>query len=348
MNNPIDVLGVHPSGAIQNTPDSRDYPAVSPEIGFAPAPFDWNAGFEVEQDTSIRVTRKDQADTGSCGGQSISAAGQSLGAKYLGENSEKSAKAYYSQVFVPGGGSSSRMLGDTLIKQGLFKEELVPSYPGHGMSVTESFMERSQDISQAARIDAQPSSGMFAYVYPQITIDAIAQAVRDHKGVFIGIHGYNNGTWLSANPSPKAVGTPWAHFMVVIGAKLIGGKKNLICLQSWGGNAPDVNQIQYISVDHFTQGRIWDAISFVYSSTPAHPKHIFNVNITYGTQSEEVRALQAVLAIDGCFNLSPTGFFGPATALAVLKFRKKHGIDTSTDPYGHSIGALTRKVLNTL
>lgn len=344
--NPIDILGVHPQGAIQKDPDPRDYPAVSPEIGFAPAPFDWNVGYHVEQDTGIKVSRKDQMQSSSCGGQSISQAAQSLSAKYLGENSEKSAKAYYSQVFVPGGGSSSRMLAEILKKQGFFKEELVPSYQNG--QVTEDFMERPQDISQGAKLDAGAYSGLFAYVYPQVTIDAVAQAVRDHQGVFIGIHGYNNGTWLSANPSSKEVGDPWAHFMVVIGAQLVNGKKNLICLQSWGDKAPDATQIQYISENHFTAGHIWDAIAFVHAPLPAHTGHVFNVNITYGTTSEEVRQMQITLAHDGCFNLPPSGFYGPITAQAVLKFRLKHGIDSSTDPYGHSVGALTRKVLNTI
>jgi hypothetical protein len=347
-NDPISILGIHPSGAIPNTPDSRDYPAVSPEIGMAPVPFDWNVGYEVEKDTGIRVTRKDQAQSGSCGGQSISEAAQSLSVKFLGENSEKSAKAYYSQVYIPGGGSSSRALAEILIKQGFFKEELVRSYPQDGSGTTEAFMERPQDITQGARSDAAPSAGLFAYVYPQVTIDAIGQAVRDHQGVFIGIHGYNNGTWLSSNPSTKEVGSPWAHFMVVIGAKLINGKKNLICLQSWGPDAPDATQIQYISEDHFTAGHIWDAIAFVYAPMPPHPKHVFNVTMVYGQTSDEVRAMQALFANDGVFNLNPTGFYGPATALAVLKFRTKHGIDSSTDKYGHSVGPSTRKVMNTL
>jgi hypothetical protein len=138
------------------------------------------------------------------------------------------------------------------------------------------------------------------------------------------------------------------NFMVVIGAKLIGGKKHLICLQSWGKDAPDATQIQYISEDHFTQGRIWDAIAFVYAPKPPMPSHTFNVNMTYGMQNEEVRRMQEVLAHDGCFNLAPTGAYFGITAQAVLKFRAKHGISSATDSAGHSAGPATRAALNNL
>lgn len=347
--NPIDILGVHPSGALMRSPDARDYTPDSPEVGMAPAPFDWEKGYDVEQDLQILLPTKDQGGAGSCGGETISQLGQTISKAYLNEESEKSAKAPYSQVFVPGGGSNSRMLADIYIKQGIYKESLVPSYPSPGTPPTEAFMERSSDISYLAKQDALESAGLFAYVFPNLNIDTIAALMRDHKGALIGLHGSNNGTWLSSHPSPVKVGDLWAHFMFGGKANLVNGRKTLWCKQSWGKDvAPDTNAWQAITQDHFDYGRIWDAMVLVWSPKPPKPAHVFAPGIAFGQTSAEVTALQQALAHDGVFNLAATGYYGAITAAAVLKFRAKHGIDSSTDPLGHTIGPRTVAALNAL
>jgi len=347
--NPIDILGVHPSGAHARAFDERDYGLGSPEIGQAIEPFNWKEGYDIEKDLDFILPTKDQGSAGSCGGETISEYAQTITSAFLHETSEKSAKAHYSQVFVPGGGSNSRALGDVCVKQGFYKEALVPSYPKPGVPPTEAFMERAADISAAARADAAKTAGLVAYVYPAINIDVMAAAMKANKGILIGIHGSNNGTWLSSHPSPKQVGDFWAHFMFGGKAGIVKGKKGIWAKQSWGADcAPDTNGWQFISEDHFTAGRIWDAMVLVYSEKPVKPHHVFSVDIAYGQTSEEVAALQNTLAADGCFNLAPTGYYGDITAQAVLKFRVKHGVDSSTDPKGRIVGPRTRSALNAL
>jgi hypothetical protein len=38
-----------------------------------------------------------------------------------------------------------------------------------------------------------------------VDIDGIAQAIAGAQGCVIGVHGTNNGTWLSSDPTTKEV-----------------------------------------------------------------------------------------------------------------------------------------------
>lgn len=347
--NPVDILGVHPSGALLRPIDDRDYRTDMTEVGMAPAPFDWDKGWDIEEEIGGKLPTKDQGTSGSCGGQTVGEYGQAIAWAVLQDMAERSAKAPYSQVFVTGGGSTSRMLGDIIVKQGLYREALVPSYE-NGKPPSEAFMERPWDITQAARDDARKGIvGNLAYVFTKLDIDSIAAAARDNHGSLLGIHGSNNGTWLSSYPSPKQVGDLWAHFMYVGKARRENGKKGLWCKQSWGKDvAPDTDAWQFITEDHFVAGRIWDSMIFVWSEIPTENDHVFLKDILYGQTSAEVVALQAVLARIGCFTLAPTGYYGDITAASVIKFRAKYGVDGSTDPKGRSVGPRTRAALNAL
>lgn len=348
MENPIDILGVHPDGALERPVDERDYTDDHPEIGMAAVPFDWSKGFDVEKDLNIVLPTKDQGPSSSCGGQTVSQQAEVLGLLLTGKDIEKSAKAYYSQVFAPGGGSNSRMLGNILVKQGLYSEDLVSSYE-NGKPPSEAFMENVKDISVPAKEEAQQTANMAAYYFPRLDIDSMAIALRDNRNLLIGIRGSNNGTWLSSFPSPVQEGALWAHFMFGAKAELVNGKKTIWAKQSWGPDvAPDTNSYQAITEDHFAYGRVWDAMAFISTVIPKRAHHTFGRDLHLNDSNDEVTELQATLINQGCFNLKPTGFYGPITAKAVLKFRLKHGIDTSTDPKGYSVGPKTRAVLNSL
>jgi hypothetical protein len=339
--NPIDILGVHPGGALEKPYDRRDYDTHSPEMGMASAPFDWYVGYDVEKDLGIILPTKDQGQSSSCGGQTVAQQAQ-----VLGENVERSAKAYYAQVYAPGGGSNSRMLGNILVKQGLFKESLVPSYM-NGDTPTEAFMERPADVTPEAKADASTTANLFAYSFPNLDIDSMAQALRDNKNLLIGIIGSNNGTWLSGYPSADVVGRPWAHFMAGGKAELVKGKKTIWAKQSWGaGVAPQTNSYQAITEDHFKAGHIWDAMVFHSVAPPPPTNHVFNKLIVYRERSSEVTALQIALANKGVFNVAPTGYYGAITAQAVLKLRTKYGVSSATDPFGWVVGPKTRQLLN--
>jgi peptidoglycan hydrolase-like protein with peptidoglycan-binding domain len=64
-------------------------------------------------------------------------------------------------------------------------------------------------------------------------------------------------------------------------------------------------------------------------------------NLRQGDQGDDVKSLQQLLKEDGesGFTSSPTGFFGPLTARAMMKFQMRNGIASSTDG---TVGPLTR------
>ena len=87
-------------------------------------------------------------------------------------------------------------------------------------------------------------------------------------------------------------------------------------------------------------------------------EHQFLVPIHYGTQNEEVKALQTALLIDGHFSrelygtllkAGSLGFYGSITAQAVLSFQRKHKVASETELTllgGKSVGPKTRNQLN--
>lgn len=67
----------------------------------------------------------------------------------------------------------------------------------------------------------------------------------------------------------------------------------------------------------------------------------FTRALSIGATGSEVTELQTVLKNQGYFTVTPTGYFGPATAAAVTSFQKANNLE----PIG-SIGPLTRTLLN--
>lgn len=364
MQNPIDLIGVHPSGALPRRPDPRDYVYGTREIADASAPFDWSKGYDAESDIAavlgkgFQFPTKDQGQAGSCGGEATSTYAQAISAYFLKDVSEKSAKAPYCQVFVPGGGSNDAELAAIYKNQGFYKESLVPSYPANGAAVTEAFMERVGDITAVARIDAVKEAALVSYSFPpSASIDVVAQIIRDCKGIMIGLHGTNNGTWLSVHPKPPtkaelaSMQGVWSHYMYGGKAFLVNGVKTIYAKQSWGSEIPN-NGWQMLDQAYFDSGAIWSAMALIVSPKPASlPQHVFNTDIYLGDTGSEVTALQTFLAYDGCLNVAPTGYYGPVTEQAVLKFQLKYGLGSyaSLEQLGGGIvGPTTRAKLNSL
>jgi hypothetical protein len=349
MKDPIDLLGSHPVGALERRPDSRDYQFDPKEIAQASAPFSWQEGNGPDPALVALYTIKNQGNSYSCGGQAFSYYGQRLRNVYANDLRERSAKYPYSQVFVPGGGSSDRDLANIAIKQGFGLETDTPSYQ-QGMVPSEIFMERPQDITSTARIGAAKDQASFAYAFPDINIDSIAQAASACLGAVIGIWGENNGTWLSTVPA-VAKTTAWAHYMHVAQPQIYQGKKGFWSPQSWGKTVGEGGW-QFITEDHFTAGMIWAATVLIYNPAPVQPpRHTFNINLKLGDQNDDVMALQQYLAYDGEFNVAPTGFYGQITAQAVLKFQIKYGqasVATLEELGGDTCGPATRQKLNGL
>lgn len=362
MNNPIDILGAHPSGALAKREDPRDYQWDGGEIAQASAPFSWQevdnpdaALAQMVGDSSFVLPTKDQGSSGSCGGQATAYQGQVLSKIYRGDGSERSAKYPYSQVYVgnvnTGGGSDERALATIAINQGFGLESLTPSYQ-NGTPPTEAFMERPQDINSAARISAGSDKMSLVYAFPKLDLESVAQAIFSGHGSILLLHGSNNGTWLSAVPKPPVPGEAlWTHYMAGLIPGIFQGEKGIWCKQSWG-TAAGQNGWQFLNADYFASGAILDGMVYVITPKPvAPPAHTFNTDLHQGDTSPDVTALQQLLAFDGEFALAPTGYYGSITAQAVLKFQIKYqlaSLATLAELGGDVVGPATRAKLNSL
>jgi hypothetical protein len=350
--NPIDVLGSHPSGANQRRPDPRDYPFDAREVAQAADPFQWQVGTGPDPALVSLLAIKDQGSSGSCGGQAFSYYGARLRAAYASDPSARSAKYLYSQVYVPGGGSSDRDLATIAKNQGFGLEGDCPSYDGD-QPPSEAFMERPQDITAIARIGASKDQATLAYSFPNFDIDSVAQAASACLGIVLGLYGTNNGTWLSPEPKPPvaADGAPWSHYMYGVQPQIYNSKKGLWCPQSWGSGA-GINGWQFLDEDYFAANAIWGAIVLIYNPAPVQPpQHTFSTDLALGQSGEEITALQQFLAYDGEFNLAPTGYYGSITAGAVLKFQLKYALSSTAtleELGGQVVGPASRQKLNSL
>lgn len=204
------------TGAIKNKTDLRD--RKWHKLAAAVTPFDWSLGYDVEvelqtllKDPHFKIPIKDQNGSSSCVGQASSYLESVQDAFEKGVYTEKSARDAYSQIFFPGGGSSTRSAVDLIIKAGICKEILFPSYQG-GLPPTENFMERRNDASAVTVSDAYNSRGT-AYAKVSNNIDSMAQAIRDNHGLIFVVEGKNGQvpSWRSETPQAPNTESEWAH-----------------------------------------------------------------------------------------------------------------------------------------
>ena len=314
-------------GALPHTPDSRDFHYS--EIAKSSAPFDWTQGIDVQP---IRI--KDQGSSESCGGQAWS--------YFMGvlKGDDRSAKFIYSQTAAPGGGSDGRTNCDLVVKQGDCQETLCTSNKPDG-SCDEEYMTNQGDITAQARTDATTDEAL-SYAQVATDFDSLAQAIRDNKGVIIGIQGENNGTWTSTYPQPP-VNPTWNHWVWACKAKLLGGKKYIGFANSWGTQVGDQG-IQWISESY---------IPFIFVAWTLYAgKYIFNTDMQMGQTSADVQQLQRkLIALGYPIPAGATSFYGSQTRNAVYDFQLDHVPMNLIEKYvylGRYCGVKTRQALNNL
>lgn len=326
-------------GGRRDKPDTRDYQYS--EIGAASAPFDWNVGYDVEAELrtalnnpAFTIPVKDQGQSLSCGGQAWSYYTAVLEALATKTHEERSAKFIYAQTYYPGGGSAGRDNAIIYKEQGSAKESVLPSYENN-LSPTEFFMEQSQDITEAIRLDAKTNRSL-AYANVLMDFNSIAQAMRDNHGVILLVSGQNNGTWSTEYPQPpNCTFGAWKHWIYFAKAALENGQKVIKCLNSWG---KDIGKDGWQTFRENYQPYFIQGWTHVYNPNPPVVgfTHNFIINLNYQDKSDEVVALQKALQQDGEFpaNVPTTGFYGDITASSLLKFQLKYQIDTPSVLYG--------------
>ena len=319
------------TGANIGREDLRDF-----EYKAGAAPFDWVKGFDIEAKLGFNLPVKDQNGSGSCGGQAFSYYGEVLEALATGTFEERSAKFIYSQSFTPPWGSSGRDNCKVVTKQGWAKESVLPSYE-NGQPPSEAFMQRSGDITQSVRDDAQKAKSL-SYYAVDTDIETIAHAIESGKGIVLGITGENNGTWLSAFPK-VAENESWRHWVYAGKAKIINGKKYIGFINSWGNIGEQ--GWQWIGEEWFNGRWVWNAWTLIYD---AQIKQVFNLDMRFGDQNEEVKFLQVRLQDLNFFpkNQTCTGFYGNITKDAVRNYAMSNMLSVT----GKIVGPTIRGFLN--
>ena len=303
------------------TPKDESVPLMR-EIARDTQPFDWTVGYDVEEEVG-KIPTKDQGRSGSCGGQALSYLVGCNEDKY----SEKSAKFIYAPIAYPDGGSTEPDLSKRVIDDGACDEPLCVSY-NKGKKPDEAFMQREEDIGDEAIVDALKSI-VGARTYVSRNLDSFAQAIRDNKGIIIGLCGENNGTWYSA--FPEAPTTPmdsnkWYHWLFAGKAKLIDDKKFIGVKNSWGNKVGE-DGWQWLDVSHIPY--VFTAYTYTDSSLKPAFNHEFKTFMRLGDRGPEVKALQEALKLENCFPSTQlcTGYFGQITLQAVKGFQIKYTED---------------------
>lgn len=87
---------------------------------------------------------------------------------------------------------------------------------------------------------------------------------------------------------------------------------------------------------------------FFSPQVPEFNQDLISTTLTIGDKGDDVKKLQAKLLQAGLINDNQiTGYFGPVTEEALIKFQLKEGIIPSTDAFGAGVvGPMTRQTLN--
>lgn len=308
------IEGKFGGGGIPDTQDDRDY------VFAGAAYYDWSRPYDIETIIGKPLTTKDQNGSYSCGGQAWGYYGE-----VLDPQSEKSSKFIYAQTYVAGGGSAGRDNCNIVIKQGWAKEGTITSYE-NGNPPAESFMERPQDITEEAKVEASKAHAN-SYAIVPVSFENIANAVAQNKGVIICVGGMNNGTWLSAFPKPPTSSPEWYHWLYVGKLKMENGKKYIGVKNSWGASVGE-NGWQWLGEEY---------ANYIYSVWTLQKKDfLFKKDLKFGMFDPDIKELQNRLSVP-----FPTGFFGILTLSAVKKYQREQGL-----PATGFCGPLTRARLN--
>jgi len=228
------------------------------------APFDWVAGYDVEDELGIKLPTKDQKQVPSCVGEAAATLAYVINAfellRVYGHGSvlkdhlqELSSKSVYSQIAL--GFDQGAYISDgaeLLVDYGINTEKEVPSKPKTNEHMFEVMWRNPALYDNAKNYQGREARMIRA----KHDISLMAQAIRDNGGVLIGVNGQNNGTWSSLFPQPPKF-RQWGHCMYAGKAKLINNSPFIGVKQSWGDNVGDKGW-QWLGEDWFTSENIFN------------------------------------------------------------------------------------------
>lgn len=252
MENQQLVEGKFYAGAIKDTIDTRDYKWSDIAKAKASEDFDWEKGFDIEEEIGRKILPvKQQSENWGCGGMAWSYWGEVNEFIKSGTYEERSAKFIYAQARATSGGSAGRDLCKVAKNKGFAKELLCSSYNADGTALSEEDISDVSTISDEAYLDGLSCQTLEALSYGNVSpdINEMAQAIRDNNGICIGVTGQNGKGWLTAFPQPPEKRS-WGHWLYAGKAKLIDGKKYIGVLNSWGDDVGEEGW-QWLGEDYF-------------------------------------------------------------------------------------------------
>jgi hypothetical protein len=276
-------------GALPDKVDMRDYTFD----GIAKTTLiDWDKGYDIRNELGDDVPYKNQFTSNSCVGQAYAIQAwvyqilemmakykmdlKQLRIEHAKEVDEISAKAVYSQIFIAsGGGAYIRDGAKILCDWGAVFNGLVPSYKADG-TTDESFMtDRSWKTDAISNIAKIMQGKDYRVIVAKGSMDLMAQAILENKGVVGGVYGVNNGTWLTERPKPPTAFTSdiWGHAIdyLAFGKDQYG--KFIATPNSWGDlqkqkwykGAPPGYGWQKIYQDYFVEDGRWTFNPWTYT-----------------------------------------------------------------------------------
>jgi hypothetical protein len=301
-------------------------------------PFDWEKGYDI----NFPLRAKNQYQSYACGGFMCSYAMQVKEGKDV-----QSPKFIYANTWArPNGGTSYEALGNWLVNKGSCDESLCVSFLPDG-TTNERFITNTSDITEWAYKDAVTNKIERYAKTVNMTIDEVAKALRDNRGLFLGVWGQDNGTWRTDNPLPPK-SKVWAHWLFGTAAGMYKGKKAIRIINSWGNLTGD-NGYQWLTEDYFPNGIF---LAWTITGNYEIPKHEFTKTIKFGEKSDEVKFLQMKLETLGFLTMPKGvayGYYGALTAKGVFDFQIKNNVASLQEIQklgGKLVGPATRKALN--
>lgn len=216
--------------------------------------FDWDKGFDVEEELNIKLRHENQGNSSSCTGQGLTAYGEVLEFIETGIIKEFSSRRIYSNIYLPQGGAYLQDALKFITKQSFVLEKDLPSYE-NGSPPSEKFMRNKGNLNE---VILQNAMKWQAKEYYQVSgdIDDVAIALQNGFGLYMAATGSNKG-WSNENLRPPLMSERmWGHAFFGKTAKLRNGKKAIKIHNSWsekwclGGDA-------WLNEDYFKSGYVW-------------------------------------------------------------------------------------------
>lgn len=262
------------TGAVPDKRDSLDYKYDGLALGAASV--DWEKGYDIEKELNFTLPFKNQDGSSSCVGQAWSYYTGIVNLAEIKTYNDVSAKAYYSQIYIPGGGAYLREGGKLTVNWGAVSELIVPSY-NNGNPPSEKFMTdifwKTAAINKLAEI---LKAKEYRTLSASTNMELFASAIRDNLGVVGGVYGSNNDTWGTNEPKPPTAGEDrWGH-AIYFGKFGIDSKGKYISTPNSWGTRNQIDSLhpddwQKLREDYFSSGSMFNPWTLTDKENPAIP-----------------------------------------------------------------------------